>query len=92
MPTFSLSQRLKIALGGFVSFAGFLILVAMIMTATGTANLEGIFQNGLMIGAVAFIGFIDVVCGLMLVLRDKEADWLRRLIPSKKKKADDDVD
>ena len=88
MSTLSTSQRLKIALGGFVSFTGFIILVAVILTATGAANMESVFQNELMVGAVAFLGFMDVFCGLLLFFREKRIGWL---FTSHKKKTDDDV-
>ena len=88
LPTFSTSQRLKIALGGFVSFTGFTILVAVILTATGAADMQSVFQNEVMVGGVAFMGFLDVLCGLLLVFREKRIKWLST---SQKKKPDDYV-
>lgn len=83
----STSKRLKTALGGFVSFTGFIILVTMILTATGAADIGSVFQNEVIVGIVAFIGFLDVFCGLLLVLREKRLDWL--FAPHKKKPSDD---
>lgn len=88
MSTLSTSQRLKIALGGFVSFTGFIILVAVILTATGAADMQSVFQNEVMVGGVAFMGFLDVLCGLLLVFREKRIKWLST---SQKKKPDDYV-
>jgi hypothetical protein len=84
----STSKRLKIALGGFVSFTGFILLVAVILTATKAANLRSVFQSEVMVGAVAFLGFLDILCGLLLVFEEKRI----RLFASQKKKPDDNVD
>jgi hypothetical protein len=86
---FSRNQRLKIALGGFMSFTGFLILAMVILTATGSTNLESIIQNQVVIGVVATLGFLDVFCGILLYFREKN---LRLLIPSHKKEPDNYVD
>jgi hypothetical protein len=72
MPAFSTAQRLKIALGGFVSFAGFIITVCAILSATGAANLQLVFQNGLAAVIVTAVAALDVACGLLLVFRNKE--------------------
>ena len=50
--------------------------------------MENVFQNGVMIGAVAFLGFLDVFCGFFLVFREKS---LKKLFASKKKKTDNDI-
>lgn len=71
MPTFSTVQRLKIALGGFLAFTGFLIVISTILTATGTVRFESVFQNELFIPIVAAVGALDVACGLLLVFRNK---------------------
>ena len=84
----STSKRLKIALGGVVSFTGFIILVIVILSAAGAADVQSILQNDVMVGAVAFLGFLDVLCGLLLVFREKRIKWL---FTSHKKKPDDDV-
>ena len=83
----STSKRLKIALGGFVSFAGFVILVAVALTATGATDIGSVLQNEVIVGTVAFIGFLDIFCGLILVLREKRLAWL--FAPHKKKPSDD---
>ena len=89
MPVFSTNKRLKIALGGFVSFTGFLILVVVILTTTGTANLAVVFQSQMMVGAVAFIGLLDVFCGFLLVFQEAR---VKRLVSSHKQQPDYDVD
>jgi hypothetical protein len=88
LSTLSTNQRLRIALGGFVSFTGFLVLVIVILAATGPEDMESIFQSGVMIGAVAFLGFLDVFCGFFLVFRETS---LNKLFSSKKKKAENDI-
>ncbi len=72
MPTFSTAQRLKIALGGFVSFTGLAILACTILTLTGAANLASIFQDAVSAIIVTIVGGLDVACGLLLVFRNKE--------------------
>jgi hypothetical protein len=72
MPIFSTAQRLKIALGGFVCFTGFLVLACAILTITGATNLDLVFGNGLGTAVVTTVAALDVVCGLLLVLRNKE--------------------
>ncbi len=84
----STNQRLKTALGGFVSFTGFVVLAIVILTATGTADMNSVFQSGVMVGAVAFLGFLDVLCGVLLVFREKR---LKGLFASQKKKPHNDV-
>ncbi len=89
LSTLSTNKRLKTALGGFVSFTGFIILVIVILTSTGAADMKNIFQSGVMIGAVAFLGFLDVFCGILLVFREKR---LKDLFASQKKKTDKDIE
>jgi hypothetical protein len=72
MPVFSAAQRLKIALGGFISFTGFLLLVSAIVSATRAANLELVFPDGSAVAIVAAEAALDVACGLLLMLRNKE--------------------
>jgi hypothetical protein len=79
---------LKIALGGFVSFTGFIILVIVILSATGAADMQGVLPNDAMVNLVAFLGFLDVLCGLLLVFSEKRIKWL---FTSQKKKPDDYV-
>jgi len=83
----SKSKRLQTALGGFAFFTGFIILVIMILTATGAADMKSVFQNGVMVGAVAFLGVLDVLCGVLLVFGEK----IRLLFAPQKKKPDDNV-
>jgi hypothetical protein len=63
---------LKTALGGFVSFTGFTVLVVVVLTSSGAADMKSVFQNGVMIGTVAVLGFLDVFCGFILFLREKK--------------------
>ena len=72
MPVFSKTQRLKIALGGFVAFVGFIAIVCAILSGTGAANLELVFQNGLGTVTAIAIAALDIGCGLLLVLRNRE--------------------
>jgi hypothetical protein len=82
------NQRLRTALGGFVSFTGFLVLVIAILAGTGTVDVESVFQSGVMVGAVAFLGLLDLLCGVLLVFREKS---LKELFAPKKKKTDNDI-
>ncbi len=66
MPYFSLTQRLKIAIGGFVFFTGVLLLILALLTTTKTANLESIIPNELIIATTAIVGILDVICGFLL--------------------------
>jgi hypothetical protein len=66
MPYFPLTQRLKIAIGGFLFFTGVLLLILAFLTTTKTANLEAIIPNELIIAAAAVVGILDVVCGFLL--------------------------
>ena len=66
MPYFPLKQRLKIALGGFVSFVGFVLLILAFLTTTRTVNLESVMQNELIAAAAAIVGILDIVCGFIL--------------------------
>ena len=66
MPYFPFTQRLKIALGGFVFFTGVLLLILAFLTTTKTANLETIIPSELLIAAAAVVGILDVVCGFLL--------------------------
>jgi len=66
MPYLPLKQRLKIALGGFVSLVGFLILVFAFLTATRAANLENVVQNEFIVAIAAIVGILDIICGFLL--------------------------
>jgi len=72
LPILSTSQRLKIALGGFISIIGLIILLSVILSITGTIDFKSVFQNEIMVGVVLFIGFLDVFCGFFLVFREKK--------------------
>jgi len=66
MPYFPLKQRLKIALGGFVSFVGFMLLIFAFLTTTRTANLESVVQNEFIVAVAAIVGILDIICGFLL--------------------------
>jgi hypothetical protein len=72
MPTFSIGQRIKIGLGGFVSFVGIVVLACAILTLTRAADLALVFQNAMPVFVIAVVGALDVACGLLLVLRNRE--------------------
>jgi len=71
MPKFSITQRLKIAIGGFLSFIGLLVLITAILTFTRTVQFESVFQNELFVPIVITVGLLDIACGLLLVLKGK---------------------
>jgi uncharacterized membrane protein len=66
MPYFPLKQRLKIALGGFVSFVGFMILLFALLTMTKTVNLESVVKNELIVAVAVIVGILDIICGFLL--------------------------
>jgi hypothetical protein len=66
MPYFSLKQRLKIALGGFVFFIGLMLLIFAVLTMTRAVNLESVMQNEIIVAVAAVVGVLDVVCGFLL--------------------------
>jgi len=71
---FTTGQRLKIAIGGVVSFSGLIILVIVFLVASNAVDINLIIQNEVIIGAIALIGIIDVICGLFLILKEKIMD------------------
>ena len=66
MSYFPLKQRLKIALGGFLSLAGFIILLLALLTTTGTVNLEGIVKTEFIVTVAVVFGVLDIICGFLL--------------------------
>ncbi|MEM2098302.1 MAG: hypothetical protein QXU99_00940 [Candidatus Bathyarchaeia archaeon] len=66
MPYLSPKQRLKIALGGFISLIGILILVTVLLAITNTVNIENALPNNLIIAAAVIIGILDIFCGFFL--------------------------
>ena len=67
MPYFTRKQRLKIALGGFTSFIGFIILALTILVVTKTIDAENILQPNLLVDVMVFIGVLDVLTGILLL-------------------------
>jgi hypothetical protein len=84
-----MSQRLKIALGGFVSFTGAIILICIVLALTDTANLSVVFQGANFQFLITIVGVLDIVCGLMLFLGKKE---ITLSFASHQKKTDDNAD
>jgi hypothetical protein len=72
LPTYTFSQRIKIALGGFICFTGMIAIACAILTLAGAVNLAVVFQGGIFVFFVAVIAGLDLVCGLLLVLGNKE--------------------
>jgi hypothetical protein len=66
-----------------VSFAGFVILAIAVLIAVGAADFSSLLTNQFLLAAVAFMGFLDVFCGLLLAFNDKKLRWL--IAPQKKK-------
>ncbi|MDI6847364.1 MAG: hypothetical protein QMD23_04460 [Candidatus Bathyarchaeia archaeon] len=67
MPYFTPKQRLKIALGGFMSFIGFIILALAVLVVTNKIDTENVLQHGLLIDIMAIIGVLDVLVGILLL-------------------------
>jgi len=67
MPNFTPRQRFRIALGGFISFIGFIILVMAALVITETIDIENILQHNLLAGVMAIIGILDILAGVLLL-------------------------
>jgi len=67
MPYFTSKQRFKIALGGFMSLVGFIILALAVLVITETIEIENILQSGLFVGFIVVIGVLDVLTGILLI-------------------------
>jgi hypothetical protein len=67
MPYFTRKQRFKIALGGFVSLIGFLVLTFTFLVITKTMDVENILQPDLLMNIMIIIGGLDVVAGIILL-------------------------
>jgi hypothetical protein len=67
MPYFTRRQRFKIALGGFMSLVGFMILAVIVLVITETIDTEDILQSGLLDDLIAVIGVLDVLVGVLLL-------------------------
>ncbi len=87
LSTLSTNKRLKTALGGFVAFTGFIVLIIVIMSSTDSVDIKSVFQNKVLIGAAAFLGVLDIFCGLLLFFREKNF----KLFTPKKKKTSDNI-
>jgi hypothetical protein len=72
MSKLSTPQRLKIALGGFVSFAGLAVLACAFLTLSGAADLSTVFQSNITLWVISAIAALDIGCGLLLILRNRE--------------------
>jgi hypothetical protein len=67
MSYFSRKQRFKIALGGFLSLIGFVVLIFTFLVITKTVNVENISQSDLLVNVMVVIGGLDVLAGIMLL-------------------------
>jgi len=67
MPYLTREQRFKIALGGFVSLIGFVVLTFTFLVITKTISVENILQRDLLINIMVIIGGLDVLAGIVLL-------------------------
>jgi hypothetical protein len=67
MSYFTRKQRFKIALGGFLSLIGFVVLIFTFLVITKTVNVENISQSDLLVNVMVVIGGLDVLAGIMLL-------------------------
>ena len=67
MPNFADKQRFKIALGGFLSFLGFVILIFTYLVVTNTIDVENVLQSGLLVNVMVVIGGLDILAGIILL-------------------------
>ena len=70
MPHFTSKQRLKIALGGFLTLVGFSIIALTVLTMTKTLDIESVLQPNLLLSLTTAIGVLDIIAGILL-LRSK---------------------
>ncbi len=69
MSLFDLRKRLKIALGGFLSFIGLVILSLVFMVITGKLDIENALQSELhqiLVSVILVIGSLDILAGILL--------------------------
>lgn len=67
MPYFTGEQRLKITLGGFISFIGFIVLALIILVTTKIIEIENFVQPELLIYFMVVIGVLDIIAGILLL-------------------------
>lgn len=67
MSHFTRKQRFKIALGGFLSLIGFVVLIFTLLVVTKTIDVENVSQSDLLVNVMAVIGSLDVVAGMLLL-------------------------
>lgn len=69
MSYFTRKQRLKIALGGFLSFVGIAVLIVTFLVATEIIDGDVLQSNfgHVLVGAVVVIGSLDVLGGILLL-------------------------
>ncbi|MCD6431748.1 hypothetical protein J7L33_03470 [Candidatus Bathyarchaeota archaeon] len=70
MPHFTSKQRLKIALGGFLTLVGFSIITLTVLTMTKTLDVESVLQPNLLLSLTTAMGVLDIIAGILL-LRSK---------------------
>jgi len=70
MPHFTSKQRLKIALGGFLTLVGFSIIALTVLTMTKTLDVESFLQPNLLLSLTTAMGVLDIIAGILL-LRSK---------------------
>ena len=70
MPHFTSKQRLKIALGGFLTLVGFSIITLTVLTMTKTLDVENVIQPNLLLSLTTAMGVLDIIAGILL-LRSK---------------------
>ena len=70
MPHFTSKQRLKIALGGFLTLVGFSIITLTVLAMTKTLDVESVLQPSLLLSLTTAMGVLDIIAGILL-LRSK---------------------
>jgi len=80
MPVFSINQRLRIALGGFVSFTGFIILACVILSLTNTANLASVFQGTILAFVITIVGVLDIDSPVLSRFDEEDQEGLEKIV------------
>lgn len=67
MSSFTPKQRVKIALGGFLLFIGFVVLIFTLLVVTEKIEVANVLKPELLVSVIAVIGFLDILAGIVLL-------------------------
>jgi len=67
MPYLTPTQRARIALGGIISAAGFLLLALTFLSLSGELDPNEILGQNLLMTLIGVIGILDIIAGALLL-------------------------